>query len=253
MKDNSPVLCNREQLLHECEVAKLKLAFFDLLEEKTEALEINAGKDPKILNLALDNQDSALRLIRRHFRSMRLKKWGQSAHVVAKRLVKVAAIAIVATVLGVTAVFATTPSFRVTVRDLLISLTDEYAEIGVKEKQVLSVPNGWPGEYFPASIPDGFVLSQSSEGIIDVAFVEYKDASGNFLLFQEAPKGAHSNIDTQGAQVSLSTVHDHEAIVIEKENRITISWVEFEKYFVIMFDGDMQTALTIARSVRRIR
>ena len=42
-------------------------------------------------------------------------------------------------------------------------------------------------------------------------------------------------------------------MVVEKNGRIKIVWAEFDRYFIVMFDGDTNTALSVARSVRRIK
>ncbi len=253
MRNQSPALCTREQLLQECEEARLRIAFFDLQESEIEAYEAIANKDECVANLATEKQSTALELIRRRTKAIRTKRFGRNALVATQRLAKVVAVVIAIIVLGLTTVFAVTPSFQIAVRDLLIRVTDQYAEIGIKDNRTMIVPQGWTGEYFPSYIPKGFRLQQKSENAMAFSFVEYKDATGKFIIYFEAQEGSRSNIDTEGARITTTTVHDHEAMVVEKENRITVSWVEDERYFVIMFDGEMSEAISIARSVQRVR
>jgi hypothetical protein len=249
----SPVLRTREQLLEEYEAAKLRLAFYDLQEEQNEEYEKLAENNTEISNLASANQASDFHLIRQTTRQLKTKNFMQSSFKMVRRAAQVASILIVIFVLGTSTAFAVSPNFQVTIRNLLIRMTDEYTEIGLQNTDTISVPEGWEGHYYPSYIPDGFSLVQQSDFITDSGFVEYEDASRNRLSFAECAENARTNIDTENAKITYTTVHDNEAMVVEKNGRIKIVWAEFDRYFIVMFDGDTNTALSVARSVRRIK
>ncbi len=253
MSNKNPVLCTREQLIKEYEAAKMRLAFYDLQEEENKAYEKLTDEEKEIADLSRKNLDYNLNLIRQKTRKMHMRNFMQGSFYVMRRVANVASIVIVILVIGTSTAFAVSPNFQVTIRNLLINMTDEYTEIGLQNINTISVPEGWTGDYYPSYIPDGFNLVQKSDPFPGAGFVEYEDAIRNRMSFDECTENGRSNIDTENAKITYTTVHDNEAMVVEKNGRIKIVWAEFNKYFIVMFDGDMNTALSVARSVRRIK
>lgn len=253
MNDQNPVLHSREQLVQECEVAKLRIAFFDLIEEDIDRLNDSTDNNKIIDDLAIANRSAAFRLVNHTMRTMRFDSFRKSASAIAMRFLKAAVIIIAAMTIATTTVFALAPDFRLVVRNMVIRMTDEYVVIGARGKYTLNVPDAWNGDYYPTIIPNGFELSVVSQPFTDSAFVEYGDSQGNRFAYLELHSGSRTNIDIENAKITKTTVHDTEAMAIVKGDQVTITWSEFDRIFIVMLDGDLNDALPVARSVQRIK
>lgn len=253
MNNENPILSTREQLVAELEQAKLRLAFYDLQEEEIQAYAALAEKDESIAKMVNEQQASMLRLIRQKTKAQQAKSRLAVSLKAIKRVAMAASILITVAVLGMSTVFAFSPQMRVAMQSLLIRVTSKYTEIGLQNSSIMHIPEGWEGDYFPAYIPEGFHLVHLSCPFPGTASVQYEDAVRNRFNFDELSEGSRTNIDTENARVSYITVHDLKAMLVEKGGRVMITWAEFDRYFIITLYGSTDTALAIARSVRRIK
>lgn len=239
---NSVKIPPHEKLLKDYETAKLRLALESLRQDDIKKFSEPCEDDAIILESMRKNKAEFMQSINRGYR--------RPERISVPRALKKAALSfcVIITVitLGLGTAFAVSENFRVNVYKMMANTTDEYTQISLS-KETMSVPNGWEGDYFPSYIPEGFEIKQIGED-----FISYSD-NVRFLDFFEFSKSSITNLDSEDAIITKTTVHDNEAFVIEKNGRVKITWAEFDRYFVIMFDGTFEQALSIARSVQRIK
>lgn len=140
---------------------------------------------------------------------------------------------------------------RVKVMELLIGIKDDHTELSFVEDEdaAFEVPAGWKGAYYPAYIPDEYEFLELGK-LYDSAI--YTNQTGQLLAFTEYAQSSLVNVDSEGAVVSYEMVNGSDALVLEKDERIIITWAGSEKYFVIEGYTTKDEALAMARSVRRI-
>lgn len=254
MSSNEAKFRSREELLQNLEAAQLRLAFYDLQEKESVYIEKQAQENKEVQQLIDAAEPDMLHLIDREVRKKHLQVFVHKALPLARHAGRVAACILLTAYIGFSAALAVSPTVRIKAMELLISVTDEYAQIRLEEKtdSDFFVPAEWKGEYYPSYIPDDFVLDQY-DGIAGSFFSEYVAASGSILSFTENTSDTTTNIDIEDAEVIHTTIHDSPAIVSVKDGNAIVVWSEFDRYFTITLYGDQDTALRIARSVVRIK
>lgn len=174
----------------------------------------------------------------------------------APRAARVTAAAAALLCVGLTAAFAASDAFRVQVYALFAQDYGEFTAIraqAVPEK-AFDVPTEWGGDYYPAYIPEGFEIVEVYNGLDIEFFVQYQNAEGIRLFFDDEDPDTQSNIDTEDAHVYYTDVHDQQALVSVKSSVTFVVWSEGGRIFTIQLDGDdVETALKVARSVTRVQ
>lgn len=244
---------SREDLLRACEAARLRLAFFDLQEEQMNQLEAENVGNAELDRFMKETEPADMAFIGREVHKEHVRRFGKRTLHVAGYAARIAATLIAVFAIGISTAYALIPEFQVKVAEMFVRMTDQYAEIGLQERGSINVPSEWEGDYFPTYIPEGFVLRQVGGEHTDAPFFEYSDQEGNRLSFFEHGIGGRTNIDVEGAVVTPVTVHDNSGFASEKDGWVVVAWPEFNQYFHVMLDGDLDTALKIARSVIKIK
>lgn len=168
-----------------------------------------------------------------------------------RRTVEVAACVVLVMAIATPFAIAKVDVIRVKVMELLIDIKDDHTELSFVEDEdaAFEVPAGWKGLYYPAYIPDEYEFLELGK-LYDSAI--YTNQTGQLLAFTEYAQSSLVNVDSEGAVVSYEIVNGSDALVLEKDERIIITWAGSEKYFVIESYTTKDEALAMARSVRRI-
>ncbi len=168
-----------------------------------------------------------------------------------RRTVEVAACVVLVMAIATPFAIAKVDVIRVKVMELLIDIKDDHTELSFVEDEdaAFEVPAGWEGAYYPAYIPDEYEFLELGK-LYDSAI--YTNQTGQLLAFTEYAQSSLVNVDSEGAVVSYEIVNGSDALVLEKDERIIITWAGSEKYFVIEGYTTKDEALAMARSVRRI-
>ena len=237
------------------EDALIRLALLELEQEAAQRLidDIESGKSEikaEELDAALDvAQQSAYRRISRKFRVARAARFAR--HTLPR--IGVAAAALVLTFfVALTTAVATVESVRVSLMNFLINIEKEYTELSLGQSEDgFFVPGDWQGGYFPSYIPEGYALSSVS-GASGTNSAIYVNEENDFLLFEEYDVNTEVNINTEGARIRYVSIRDTSALLAELNGIVTITWPEFDRYFIVTFQGDADSSIQIAKSVRRI-
>lgn len=167
------------------------------------------------------------------------------------RAAEVAACFVLVMAIAAPLAIAKVDAIRVKVMELLVDVKDDHAELSFVEDEdaAFEVPAGWEGLYYPAYIPEGYKFLELDK-LFDSAI--YTNQTGKFLAFTEYNQNSLVNVDNEGAVVSYGEVNGSDALVLEKNGRIIITWSDSERYFVVEGYITKDEALAMAKSVRRI-
>ena len=151
---------------------------------------------------------------------------------------RIAACLAVLIVVGAGFAVATNSSFRSAVYRLFITEDAEnnviYMNYAKDENAAFDVPEGWPGLYFPSSIPAYFSSEPDIFEDPDMPSIEYTAEDGRYFYFNESAEadGAFSTNDGTVREVEVNgyTVH-----VIEKQNPASIdaNWYNDDRWFTV--------------------
>ena len=255
MMEKAESFNTRELLLQQCEAAKLKLAFFDFQETEIQRMELAFEQDEELQQLFEYSKPKVFELIRHRIRSTKIKKTSIELLRRMKSVVMFVFVVIAIVTISAASCFALVPEFQSNVRGLLINMTGKYTEISVdlNPNYLINIPDSWAGDYFPSYIPEGYVLDQTGDETASSFFVEYTNSEQRRMAFFELDVDSRINIDTENAKISVLTIHDADALAVEKTGKSTISWTEYNKCFIVVIDGELSQAITVARSVKRVR
>jgi len=177
-----------------------------------------------------------------------------------KRVLHSAAIIIAISVLLVTMAFAISEDFRIAARNLLITENEKYTEFRMEQVEpnetVDQLPsNNKTGAHFKnfeiGWIPDGFYLSDNQYN----EWAYYEDGNGQWIQVLFADDHGSVQLDTEGTNITDSTIADLPATIIEKNGQTTVLLTEKDLgffYTIILSPGiDGETANEIAENLIR--
>lgn len=253
MKNPENQIYSKDQIIEELKHALLRKALFDLREERVDRLQEQAESDVAMQRHVAARRNEVLTLIGRSVR-----RWHAESFVrqTIPKVGRIAGALILIFFICLTTAIATISDVRVKVMELLINIEGRYTEIGLIERDVESIviPAEWNGAYFPSSIPDGYEMvycnQHSDNGYYNIM---YQNADGKALDFIEGQVSSSVNIDTEDASIEFIMIHGNPGIMAQKEEKVYISWSEYQTYFILIYDGTAQNAMEIAEKVIRIK
>ena len=241
---------NEKRLLATCEESLFRLAVLGLEARRAEAAarEANAGS----ADFSADEMDAAYRAslpavrraLRRERRRTGTRRLKQKT---LPRVVTFAAGVLAVVLIGGLSALALSDGARVYLSRLLVSPTQEYTDFRFDPDATLPVPQppeGYTGDFFPGYLPPGYELAKVFE-----SSVIYKNAQGKPLYFDEMDFYTALGLDTEDADVTYGKVGGTDAMIVRKNGRVSILWAYTDRYFLVMIDGSLDTAMQIAESV----
>lgn len=243
----------RDFLLQQCEDAKMKLAFFDFQEIEIQRMEFASAQDEELQQLFEHSKPMDFEFIQREIMKTRVKKASMGLLRFMKSAAMLVSILITIATISMASCFALVPEFQLHVRDFLINMTEEYTEIEIVPNYLINIPDNWSGDYYPSFIPEGYVLDQTGDETASSFFVEYINSEQKRIAFFELDGDSRINIDTENAKTSVLTIHDTDALAVEKIGKSTISWTEYNRCFIVVIDDELSQAIAVARSVKRVK
>jgi len=180
-------------------------------------------------------------------REARIHQWKK----IVPRIINVAACIVL--MLGITVPYAiaNVEAIRVRVMQMLIDYQEGHIDVSLIEDEDASfdVPAGYLGEYFPSYLPEGCeIVSVSSL----CAAVDFRTASGGGMYFDENDEGAATSYNTSNAIISATSINGNMATIIDKGNSVSIIWSNGIYYFNILGAPNVEEAIKMAESVRKI-
>ncbi len=170
-------------------------------------------------------------------------------------------------VIGTSIAVAVSEPVRQSLNRLLISFGDGHVDISLAQTDpgeeaadaIVSdsaadndkVPDGWQGEYYPAYIPEGYELITVMVG---GKGVEYKNAQGKTLTFDESHENDSLGLNTENVQVyTLLLSNGKEALVTETMDYCAFVWSEGNAFLTVTSREPLDETTRIVESIGCIR
>lgn len=234
------------ELFEDLSDLKLKIALLVEDEEDLLRRDQESADDAELEHLAIQGEQRMLKHIGRSYRRSQIKHVTSS---IIPQMVRVAASILLFCYIGLTVAIAADSSVRIKVMEFIMNIEDEYAEFGFEDTgEYIDVPSEWEGYYYPASIPEGFFV----QSVMRYA-VHFTNSDGTQFDFMDIDAEASTAIDTENAEVNLISLNGHSALLVEKEPWISIIWNIDNRVLMVNYEGDLDSAIQIAESVRMIR
>lgn len=175
---------------------------------------------------------------------------------VLKRIINVAACAVLLAGLVFPVVLASNAQLRKNVYKLMINMQPSGVEISMDldEEHTFVVPSEWKGKYFPTGIPKGFTsIDVSASGSLDLW-----DDSHHWITLEEKDPQSRVWIDTDGTTMESLNLNNKSAFLFEKKyqdgRRHYTAVVNLEDRYFVITTQNMTKAETvdIAESIRRV-
>lgn len=260
-------------MIHQDDIARLEDAHLDtmirlafqledaeetarLLEESVPAIPPeDAALADRMLLSALDRMEA-------QHRSTRRERMLHTAGKIIPRLVNIAACIILILALATPVALANSATFRSRVMELLVEFDHEkgeaYFSFVPNETEAFNVPEGWPGNYFPSYIPDGFTIFDFDPEF-PTPVIEYRNAASNQLFFCEHGPTSTMVTGTENAETTTITINGTTAYLLDgiasdgKTHTVYVIWQNDTNWFdVTGFGISTEEAIAVARSVRSV-
>lgn len=176
------------------------------------------------------------------------------------RILQIAAILIIVLALATPIALAASAEFRAKVMQLLIQIDIDRGEARFQfvenPSEEFTVPEIWPGEYFPSYIPEGFEVTQVVEAF---SLIEYQAGDQQKVSFSENTGEVSGNAGTDNATITEIEINGATGYVIDGYSRngtvhaVTITWAIDDRWFSLVAKNvETDEAIRIARSVKKI-
>lgn len=226
---------------------KIRIAFAEISEAELDKYdrELSSVSESDYSEAA---QKRALKLIE-HKLNKRLRK--QFVSKTLPHTLQIVTISLLLFFIGLTTAIATVRPVRLRIMDFIAHIEENYSSVSMvhSENDVVDVPEGWEGKYYPSYIPEGFTL----EYIDDMySFVRYSADNHRVIEFSEYESDDYSNFNIGNDNVFDITINGYACIAgVSKEN-VSITWGVEDSYYSLFYSGSFDEAKRIVESVQRI-
>ena len=167
-----------------------------------------------------------------------------------KKILARVAVVVLVFILGFSILYTTVEAFRVQVLNFLLTFDKEYTTVklgdGENDKNMIA---GFKNAYVPKYIPDGFEINGISNNP-NYQTIVYKNDDEKTIFFYVFEPSMTTNIDSKNANIIKNIkINGNDAIFVLKKDKITISWSNDEKIFMIYAQISESEAIKIAESV----
>lgn len=214
----------REQLFQQCEDDIFSLLMLDYAEQEGARLEAENQRLKQDPEAAIPDSayQKGLKAIQRGMRARRRRTLARGANVVLHRV----AVAVLIGVLLFTTAFAISPAFREGVRNLVVSMTAESADLELVTTEA-AVGSDLLSHYVFPDCPEGFELV--NEGIDNFKrWVVYRDTSERYICFSiQLTENTSFGMDTEDMEtMEPLTVNGFEGVLVEEENTCNLVYAD---------------------------
>lgn len=246
-------MTRREMLREQYEDALFALLMDEVVEaEGQKALEENQRlRDSGEVVIPEATHLRCLRTIARKTAQRNIKRWGRAASKVVSRVAVVALVGM----LTFTTVFAASEEFRVRTLNFAIEIFDNRTEIRLPPEQLdLAGQTQTVPQFSVGWLPEGFALEDEGENTSTV-WKTYKndDTVASISISGKNLTGGGLNVDTEDVQTQSVQLRDKNAMLIEKDDIIQISWQHSKEspwlFSVVGQNVDRDTLLKMAEGV----
>lgn len=157
---------------------------------------------------------------------------------------------------SITIVVANVQALRVKALNIITNIEEQYTSIKIKEvnngqakKPMEQLPPEWEG-YFLNYIPHGFKIINFEENNM-FKIIYYENDQGQTVRFiQYLSSDTDLRIDTENATVQHIFIDSREALVVEKDGIISITWTR-DFLFYLTGEADKNELINMANSIKK--
>jgi hypothetical protein len=130
---------------------------------------------------------------------------------------------------------ANVEAYRLRFLNSFIFIRDKFTQIDIQKDKVVdesNIPKDWSGLYYLSYLPTGYYLD-SANSTVSFQQIYYKNSEGNLLTFHQFNAAISQQVDSEDGKVTNIVINEEEAILIEKEDKVIINWIQEEKAFYL--------------------
>ena len=240
----------REQLFQQCEDDIFSLLMLDYAEQEGARLETENQRLKQDPDAAIPDSayQKGLKAIQRGMRAKRRRTLARGANVVLHRV----AVAVLIGVLLFTTAFAISPAFREEVRNLVVSMTAESADLELVTTEA-AVGSDLLSHYVFPDCPEGFHLEEETTlGFMRWA-VFYDDNGNNICFSVQQTEQKSLSVDIEDSEnVEHLQIQGFDAILVEKDGTYNIVYADTDhNTFVQVYCAGLEreTALNLISEI----
>ncbi|MCB8818102.1 DUF4367 domain-containing protein [Desulfosporosinus shakirovi] len=166
------------------------------------------------------------------------------------------AVAMLAVIVILFTTVVTVQAVRVRALNFLMDIQPKYTSFQLKESDSGSDNGGsvvgWTNAYVPTYIPDGYKVSNSSNGKL-LKKIEFKNQQGSLITYTELSEGSSPALDTENASdFETVSINGHKGTLAVKNSLVTIIWEMNNGMFMIRAQTSKDTAMKMAEGVKYV-
>lgn len=248
------IIKNKSEYQNAIDELVLKAAISSLLEIEGNKLieENNRLKNDPRFQLSPEIDKKIKQAIRRSESRYKFKKFRK----VAGGIVSKVAVVFLAIFVGLTSTMAVSADFRKIIYNLILSYDERYTQVERSTEYKEFVDSDvytWEHIFAPTMLPHGYKLTSVDDNGTIFA-VLYENAENLYIEFTQHSSNGKFRADTENAQKILTTfVGDSEALVVEKDGVIIITWQVGDFLLYIISNDQTDTVLNFAESIKLMR
>ncbi|MBF4692008.1 DUF4367 domain-containing protein [Fusibacter ferrireducens] len=145
-------------------------------------------------------------------------------------------------------------SIRTRVFNMFIENKEKYTEIQVIDEisadNSIYVPQINRESYcYPEYLPKGYTYSHLDD-LSSMLYLYYVN-DNKTIIFAQSDSNSSNQIDTEGAEVAEVDINGVKGLLIQKEDRVMIAWVDFDRILNLKGYASKEEMLKIARSLKK--
>lgn len=154
-----------------------------------------------------------------------------------------------------TIVVASVEALRVKALNMMLSIQDRYTSVQASAETFTPAgQSGWKtarkAVYEPGYIPPGFQVEQTEQRDL-LKEIRFRNEQGRTIRFtQYFSSNTDLRIDTENAKVEQITIHDSEAVLVEKQGLVSIVWRE-DYLLYLIGEADQAEIIKMAEGIRK--
>jgi len=168
----------------------------------------------------------------------------------AKKAYSRVAIAVLVMFISVFTLTFDVDAFKLRIFNLFSRDYDEYSSVKISEDIKNEAKIEWEDYYFPAYLPEGFFIESIRE-LVGTKEFKFKNNSGDFIFFTQAPNGINVNLDTEGGEKKEVFINNRKAVFTVKDGKNILFWNNEECSFYLLSNLDETKMKYIAESIEK--
>ncbi len=167
-----------------------------------------------------------------------------------RRYLSRAAMLLLVLLVSVATVTMSVDAFRVKFLNLFVEEKNDHNVIKFEEVQNIEWPSDWNDFYYPTFIPDGYVLDETQRNN-NMKTMIFTNNSEKILIINQSTDDVTMNLDSEKANNRKILINESEAVMVEKDKTISITWSSNETIFLVTGEEDIRIMIQIAEKIKK--